>query len=460
MWLLLGILMVPVLALAACGGSDETPAEVATIERITAEPPDDPAEDETVAETGPVTYLERARNREFENASVTIMGAWTDGEAEAFRTTLAPFIEDTGIKVTFEGTDDFAELIVARSEAGDPPDVAIFPQPDLLADFSRQGLLADQAEILDLSRLGESYGEAWTELATVDGTLRGLPFRAQTKSLVFYSPEKWAEFGYEPPENWDELTALMDEMVANGHTPWCISVENSAATGWVATDWVEEIVLRTAGPEVYDKWINHEINFSDPEIKAAVEKMGEIWLNPDYVLGGTAGLLTTWIGDVRPLFEEPEAGCMMHRQGRWVTAFFPENIDPETQSALFYFPAINEAQGRPVLGASDIVSAFNTEPDTRALVEYLATPEAAESWVKAGGLISPNSQVPLDWYESDLSRAQAEILQKATTLRYDASDLMPGEVGTGTFWTGMIDYVGGADLDTVLAGIDASWPVE
>ena len=241
---LLSMMMVLALILAACGGTEEEePAEVI---RITAEPPEETME-EGMGETGPGTYLDRAYAGEFENSSLTIMSVWPDEEISVFNESLAPFKEATGINISTEGSGDFETLIIVRTEAGDPPDMAIFPQPGLMADFANQDHLADLTEILDMSALGESYSSAWTDLGTVDGTLVGLPYRVQTKSLVFYEPEKWAEFGYEPPETWDEMIALMDEMVANGHTPWCIPLENSGATGWVATDWVEEIVLRTAG---------------------------------------------------------------------------------------------------------------------------------------------------------------------------------------------------------------------
>lgn len=459
----LSALLILALLLVACGGAAQeepaAPAEAPAEEEALAEA-EPMAEEEPMGETGPGTYLERAESGEFAGSAVTIMGVWPDEEAEAFREAFAPFVERTGINVTFEGSSDFETLIIVRTEAGDPPDIAIFPQPGLMADFSRRDVLVDHSEIFGPAVLAEDYGDTWTELATVDGKLAGIPYRVQTKSLVFYDVAKFEEFGYEPPQSWDEMIALMDTMVANGHTPWCIPLESSGATGWVATDWVEEIVLRTAGPEVYDQWVSHDVQFSDPQIKSAVEEMGEIWLNPDYVLGGTTGILTTWIGNVDALFEEPETGCFMHRQAGWITAFFPEGVDPETDSTFFYFPPIDPAQGSPVLGAGDIASAFNLDPEVRAFMEYLATPEAVESWVKAAGTISPNNKVPLDWYESDLTRAQAEILQNASVLRFDASDLMPGSVGTGTFWTGMVDYVNGADLDTVLQTIDESWPVE
>ncbi len=458
---ILSTLLIVAMVLVACGGAttEEEPPPPTEAPAVEA-PAEEAPVDEPLGETGPGTYLERAQSGEFAGSALTIMGVWPDEEAETFREAFAPFVESTGINVTFEGSADFETLIIVRTEAGDPPDIAVFPQPGLMADFSRRGILADHSQIFDPDILANDYGETWTELATIDGVLAGIPYRVQTKSLVFYEPAKWAEFGYEPPESWDEMVTLMDAMVANGHIPWCIPLESSGATGWVATDWVEEIVLRTAGPETYDQWVSHEVPFSDPQIKSAVEEMGNIWLNPDYVLGGTTGILTTWIGDVNALFDPPETGCMMHRQAGWITAFFPEGVDPETDSAFFYFPPIDPAQGSPVLGAGDIASAFNMDPEVRAFMEYLTTPEAAESWVRAGGLISPNSRVPLDWYESDLTRTQAEILQNASVLRFDASDLMPGAVGTGSFWTGMVDYVNGADLDEVLQTIDNTWPTE
>jgi alpha-glucoside transport system substrate-binding protein len=454
---LLSILLVLILVLAACGQSDEVAEEIDTL----IEADDVVAEvAEPLGETGPGTYLARAESGEFNNKSVTIMGVWPEEEAVLFREAFQPFVDRTGINVTYEGSGDFETLIIVRTEAGDPPDIAIFPQPGLMADFVRGGSIPDHSDVWDLDKLAADFSSTWTNLATVDGVLSGLPYKVATKSLVFYDVNKWADLGYEPPTTWDEMIALMDEMVANGQTPWCIPLESSGATGWVATDWVEEIVLRTAGAEVYDDWVTHEIPFSDPRIKNAIETMGDIWLNPDYVLGGTTGILTTWIGEVSALFDPPEIGCMMHRQAGWITAFFPDTLDPEVDSAFFYFPAIDPAHGNPVLGAGDLASAFNLDPEVRAFMEYLSTAEGVESWVKAGGFITPNSNVPFEWYESALTRLQAEILQNATTLRFDGSDLMPGAVGAGSFWTGMVDYVGGDDLDTVLEAIDNSWPTE
>ncbi len=158
------------------------------------------------------------------------------------------------------------------------------------------------------------------------------------------------------------------------------------------------------------------------------------------------------------MFDEEGPQCWLHRQAGWIPAFFPEGEEAGTDSTFFYLPPIDEEQGKPVLGGGDVFSAFNTRPEVQAVMQYLASPEGAEVWVKNGGFISPNKSVPLDWYANDVDRTQAEIMKNATTFRFDASDLMPAEVGTGTFWTGMVDYVSGEDLDTVLQTIEDSWP--
>jgi alpha-glucoside transport system substrate-binding protein len=237
-------------------------------------------------------------------------------------------------------------------------------------------------------------------------------------------------------------------------------MEHSSSTGWVATDWLEDIVLRTAGPEVYDQWVNHEIPFNSPEIKEAAEKMAEIWFNPDYVYGGTQAILTTWVGDTQtPMFDEAGPQCWMHRQAGWIPDFFPEGIEAGTDSRYYYLPPIDDQFGKPVLGAGDVLVMFNDRPEVRAVMQYLSLPEGSKAWIERGGFIPANHNVPLEWFGNEMDRLQAEILMNADVFRFDASDLMPPEVGTGTFWTGMVDWVSGSkDIDTVLQEIEDSWP--
>ena len=413
------------------------------------------------APPSPYEHLARAKAGEFADTKVSIFGIYTAEDEARFEAALAPFERATGIDVEFEGSADFETLITVRVEAGDAPDIAQFSQPGLMKQFT-DGDLVPLDSFMNMGQLKKDYIQSWLDLATFDGKLYGIFYRANTKSIVWYPTPQFEEAGYKIPETWDELVALSDQMVANGHTPWCISMEHSGATGWVATDWVEDIMLRTAGPELYDQWVKHEIPFNQSSVKRAMEIMEEIWFNPDYVYGGTEGILTIWVGDTQtPMFDPAGPQCWMHKQAGWIPAFWPEGRKAGVDSTFFYFPPIDAGKGKPVLGAGDPIGMFNDRPEVRAVMEYLATPEGCEIWAKMGGFISPNKSVPLDWYPSDVDRLQGEILKNADVMRFDASDLMPAEVGTGTFWTGMVDWVSGEkDIDTVLQEIENSWPTE
>jgi alpha-glucoside transport system substrate-binding protein len=283
--------------------------------------------------------------------------------------------------------------------------------------------------------------------------------RFNGKSLVWYPVDDFEAAGYEVPTTWDELIALMDMIVSDGDTPWCIGIESGAATGWPATDWMEEFMLRTTSLENYDAWTTGELAFSSPEVKNAAETLAQIWFNDDYVFGGTAAIVSTFFGDSpAPMFEDPPK-CWMHKQGNFITGFFPEGSEAGVDYDFFYFPPVDDAYGRPFLVAGDMMSMFNDRPEVRALMEYFTTPQSASGWLQNGGALAAHQTATPDMYGVDLERGIAELVQQATSFRFDGSDLMPGEVGAGSFWTGMVDYVSGAaDLDTVLSEIDASWP--
>ncbi len=220
------------------------------------------------------------------------------------------------------------------------------------------------------------------------------------------------------------------------------------------------ILLRQAGPAVYDQWVSHEIPFADPQIKAAFETFGTIARNPQAVLGGTTGVISTSFGEApRPLFDDPP-GCYLHRQASFIVEFLPDRVDLSRDIDVFALPPIDPAQGQPVVIGGILFGVFNDTPAVRALMAYLATPEPHTIWAGLGSYISPHRQVSLDAYPNDLTRKPAEILQRADVLRFDGSDLMPGAVGTGAFWSGMVDYVDGQDLTTVLDHMDAAWPPE
>jgi alpha-glucoside transport system substrate-binding protein len=253
------------------------------------------------------------------------------------------------------------------------------------------------------------------------------------------------------------MIALSDQIVADGGVPWFGPMESGTATGWVGTDWIEDIMLRTTSLENYDKWVTGELPFDSPEVKRAFELMGQIYLNEDYMYGGVdATLDVTFFDSGVPLLA---GDVYMVKQGSSMPTWLEEtpSIGPDGEFNYFYFPPIDEEYGKPVLVAGDVFAMFNDRPEVRAVAEFMTTGASLEAWVKAGGTIAPHNDVSLDWYPP-VDRGVAEILLNADSVRFDGGDLMPGEVGAGTFWQGVVDYLSGVDLDTVLKNIDAGWP--
>ncbi len=392
----------------------------------------------------------------FAQKQVVIAVVWSGAELEAFEKTLIPFEEDTGIDVVIESVGrDLPAILVTRLAVGNPPDLAAMPNPGQMKEFANQGALVALDGIVDFSE----SSKAFIDLAKVDDRVYGLFISADLKSLVWYSPKAFAAKGYEVPTSWPAMIELCNKIVADGGTPWALGMESGAASGWVGTDWVEDIMLRTAGPDLYDKWVNHEISWTHPAVKKAFEYFGQIVNAPGYVYGGATGALMIFFGDSpNALFTDPPA-AYMHRQATFIQSFIltanPGLVAGEDYD-VFPFPPISPIFGNPLLGAGDLISAFNDTAETRALLNYLASAEAQGIWCKALGKLAVNKTVDPSIYPDPITVKAAEMLANAEVFRFDGSDLMPAAVGAGTFWSGVLDFVSGIPLDTVLASIEAS----
>ncbi|MEV8252980.1 ABC transporter substrate-binding protein [Rhodoglobus sp. NPDC076762] len=398
---------------------------------------------------------------------VTIYGTIADTEAELLEESWADWEEENDIDIQYESSKEFEAQISIRAQGGNAPDIAIFPQPGLLADLASRDYIQPAPEGV-ASNVAEYWSEDWAAYATTGDTLYGAPLMASVKGFVWYSPSQFAEWGVEVPETWDELLALTQTIAdTTGTAPWCAGFGSDAATGWPGTDWVEDLVLREAGAETYDKWVSHEIPFSDPAIVSAFDSVGDILLNPDFVnagFGGVKSINSTPFGD--PARALGDGSCALHHQASFFDGFIqdPKNgnatVGPDADIWAFVTPSV-EAGGNAVTGGGEIVGAFSNDEDTIAVQEYLSSAEWANARVKLGGVISANNGLDPESASSPILQQAITILQDPdTTFRFDASDLMPGVVGAGSFWTGMVDWINGKSTEEVLSTIDASWPSE
>ena len=393
--------------------------------------------------------------------TVTVFGAFIDAEAEAFEEALAPFEEETGIDVRYEGSGDFNDLIRIRAEADDLTDIVIFPNPGLLAEFARDDHIVELTGPA-LDAFNNNYNEDWQTFGSVDDAPYGTFIKASPKSLVWYPIPEFEDAGYTIPETWDELVALSQQIADDGTTPWCIGIEDGESTGWVGTDWMEDIVLRLHGPDVYDQWVDHEIPFDDPQIVEAAEMMNEIWQNPDFVRGGAQTIRTTKFGDApAPMFDDPP-GCFLHRQASFISTFFPDDVQEtlrtdEPQAGVFALPPI-EGDAAPAMGGGDAAGMTDDRDAVLQTMAFLGSPEFGAGWAPVGGYISPHEGFDVSAYPTELERQIGELVLNAPAFRFDGSDLMPAEVGADSFFTAIVDMVAGKPADEALGEVEASYP--
>jgi len=452
-WKIIATLVLATLVLTACA----TPA--ATEEPAAPEEPAPPPA--VVYEAG--QELTNAFAGEYKGTVVTMQGPFTDADAVKFDNSVKAFEDATGIDIQYTGSKEFEANISIIVEGGNPPDIVDFPQPGLLKTLVAKGYGVDLTDVINQDWLKKNYNQSWLDMSMIEGPdgeiMAGVWGRVNGKSLVWYPKAEFEAAGYAVPTTWDEMIALSDQIVEDGDSPWCIGIESGAATGWAMTDWIEELMLRTTSLENYDKWVTGELKFDSPEVRRAVEEVANIWFTEGYVYGGRGSIASTFFGDApKPMFDTP-VRCWMHKQGNFITSFFPEGKVAGEDYDFFYFPGLEEEYGKPVLVAGDIYTMFNDRPETRAVIQYFSTGDSVKGWVEAGGAISPHLDSSLDWYTNMIDRGVAEIILNASSVRFDGSDLMPGEVGAGSFWKSMTDYVTESiDLDTALKQIDASWP--
>ena len=447
---LLALLAVLALVVAACGGGEGGE--------------DDATTTSSAEETADFTDVDVS------GTEVSLWSAPTGDEGTAIQAAFDVYGAAEGATVTYLGSDSFEQDLRIAVDGGSPPDIAVTPQPGSICEFADAGSIKSLEDMgFDIAALEAAHGAYFIGLGEcADGNHYAIPTNANYKSIVWYNKPLFDAGGYTIPETWDDLVALSEQVRDDGTTPWCIGLGSEAATGWPGTDWIEDIMVRTAGADVYNQWVNHEIPFTDPALVTAFDTYAEVMFGEEFVLGGPDGVSAIDFRDAPdPMFNEPPS-CMFHRQASFIASFFPEGVEPGVDADFFNFPAIDTSLPAAAMGGGELAIVFNNRPEVVAFVEAYAGPDlqcvvASPAGHGIAGIerISANANTPADCYESDTVKKQAEAVAAALGANgfvFDASDLMPSAVGQGSFWTGMVDWTRGTPTAEVLESIESSWP--
>jgi alpha-glucoside transport system substrate-binding protein len=394
---------------------------------------------------------------------IEIMYGFGGDQSKGFTGAMQQFEQQSGIKIKFtDASQSFDTLIRPRVQGNNPPDIALFPQPGLMLDFAKQGKLQDLGTMLDINALKSQLVPGVLDVATLEGKVYGFPMNFNVKSLVWYPKKAWDAKGYKAPTTIAELEALTNQIKSDGTAPWCVGMESASATGWVATDWLEDFVLRYGGTQKYDQWVKHEIKFDDPVVKQSAEEFQKLALDDGNVFGGRKSVVSTNFGvAMNPEFQDPPK-CFLHKQGNFVlqkgflTEKIRQNVDQEV--GVFQLPGV-DANSKPLLVGGDMAGAFSKDDDTKKALEFMTSPQFKFSNIATATWLSPFKAFDLSNYPNEITKEVAKLAYASTEARFDGSDAMPGAVGAGSFWKGMTAWVSGQkSLDEALKDIDDSWP--
>jgi alpha-glucoside transport system substrate-binding protein len=395
-------------------------------------------------------------------STVTIWASMDKPVQDGLKAGLAPLAAAKGVTVNWNKVDNINQVIMTKIQANDVPDIAMIPQPGVVADIVKRGKATALNDVLDVNALKSSMLPGTLEAATINGKLYGLLVSANTKSFVWYPKKAWDAAGYKSPTTIDELNALTDKIKADktATAPWCMGIEASAATGWPATDWFEDLVMRYGGTDGYNKWVTHQIKFDSPLVRQAAAEFEKIAFTDGNVLGGRKSIASNNFGTAGNAMFDPKPGCMLYKQGSFITTFFPKKVQADLASnvGVFYFPPAKAGGEKPILGGGDTAVLLKDSAAGREVMKMLADKSIGEKAMDSN-FLSPHKDFDTLLYKGPLNQATAAITYASSIFLFDGSDQMPGAVGAGTFWKDMTAWISGQEsLDQALTNIDNSWP--
>lgn len=399
-----------------------------------------------------------------DSKTVTIWTSVDQPVLDGFEKQLNPEAKKQGITVSWKKVNDINTLIMTSIQANKSPDIALIPQPGVVDQVVQRNKATSLDSILDMSSLKSSMTPGTLEAGTFDGKLYGLLVSMNVKSLVFYNKKAWANAGYPIPKSLGQLESLTNKIKSDGGTPWCMGIQDpGGASGWPATDWIEDLVMRYGGATQYNDWVTHKVKFDSTLVKKAADEYANLLFPSGNVAGGRTGIANSnWQTVANPMFaSNTKPGCWMLKQGNFITGFFPKNVQSHLDSdvGVFGFPPATAGGDDPTLGGGDLATLINSTSSSQAVMKLLAEKDLGDVSAKAGDYISPHKDFDASLYPNNIVKGAAEVAYNSSAFLFDGSDAMPAAVGAGSFWKDMVAWTSGQEsLDQALSNIDQSWP--
>ncbi|MDI7275194.1 MAG: extracellular solute-binding protein [Anaerolineae bacterium] len=405
----------------------------------------------------PSAVLEMADAERLPAGEVTLLGPWTGPDLDSFWAVARPFCQRHGMRVTFESTPNVPSVLASRLEAGAPPDIVVLPGLGLVSEHARAGHLVPLARVVDVAALSAQCPAGWLDQASLDGQLYGLPYRVSNESIVWYNAEEFRRRNWTIPLTWAEMVALSDRIAGSGLAPWALALDERTGRGEAGTDWIENILLRASGPEAYDRWVRHEIPWTDAAVREAFLRWGQIVGRPRNLSGGARSALRLDQAEAMEMLYQNIPQAYLHLQGSSALPLIGRRAGREgaiEEYDFFALPPLRLEDDPAVVAGTEALALLRATPQSVALLRHLASPQAQATWVRRGAFLPATGEVELGQYPDPLSRRAARQLAEAPVVRLDASEQMPTEV-RAAFRGAVCDFVADPGrLNSILASVE------
>jgi alpha-glucoside transport system substrate-binding protein len=391
--------------------------------------------------------------------SIDVLTVWSGNELANFQLQNTAFKQKTGITVNVESTRDLPTVLNTRVRGNNPPDVTGAPGTSQFHTLASQGKIVALDSFINMSQIRQNYAQTWIDYGSYNGHLYCVLPKANSKGTVWYNPKQFQASGYTTPTDWNGLIALSDKIASSGKYPWSMGVASGASSGWPAADWIDQIYMSLYGPDMVDKWIAHQIPWTDASVKNAFQMFGQIVKGNHYINGAPQSILATAFQDASYLPYDSPPKAYLYYLGDFtlgfITAQFP-SLKPGTDFNFFPFPTINTQFAGAITGGADRMFAMKDNNGTRQYMEFMASAEAQSIWVKQGGASSVNKAIDPSIYPNDVQRNAAKQLTQATSFRASPDDQMPTAM-ENAFWKGTLAYIADpGSLNSILSTLEST----
>ena len=371
-------------------------------------------------------------------------------QIEYFENELDLISADLNIKIKYVPYSDIETEIIEGNDS-DKFDLAIIPNPQGVVNLGERGYLYPISIALEKEIIENNYSRHLQEITTsdLDGETYGVLFRLIPNSLIWYDVEKYNQLGSPEFESFQDMVSFTEANVYEDSPLWCMDIESGASTGWIATNWLEDIILHEQGPSVYDEWFQQEISPQDEKIKQSISNIGELIFIKDAIYGGKERIINKEFRNNFRNLVDSNNKCVFSWSGHFASMYFPDDKNYGSDYDFFKFPSTENKNA--MVGIGDSLVILSSKSDSINVFNSLTSNSFGQDWISQqdGMFISGNKNSNINKINSPMLLKETLLVRNALNedlFRYDASELMERRIGADYLLLALREYISYGNL--------------